>query len=50
MNEDYAWGPEACTRCGGPLPRGLVLLERTAHIDCEEAKRSWQELQARRSG
>lgn len=42
------WGPERCSRagCDGPLPRGLVLLERTEHIDCREAREAWKHLNA----
>lgn len=43
---DTAWGPATCTGCAGPLPRGLVLLERDRHVNCEEARAAWQALAA----
>lgn len=43
---DTTW-TGACTRCGGPLPHGLVLLQRTAHVDCDAAKAAWQALVAK---
>lgn len=43
---ERAWGPQACARCTGPLPRGLVLLERDAHVDCDEARAAYAALSA----
>jgi hypothetical protein len=43
------WGPETCTRCGGPMPKGLTGLGRTRHINCEEAKAVWRELAEKRA-
>lgn len=45
---DTAWGPERCAdpACAGPLPRGLITLGRTRHVDCAEARAAWQDLAA----
>lgn len=41
------WGPELCGGCGGPLPRGLVKLGRTSHVNCGEAREAWKALNAK---
>jgi hypothetical protein len=41
------WGPDTCTNCGGPLPKGLIALGRDRHENCEVAKSVWHELAAK---
>lgn len=47
ITDEAYWGPETCTNCNGALPQGLILLGRTAHIDCEEAREAWKALSAK---